>query len=160
MSHASLNIRVDDYAMHTDRIAYGAPHDVTVVFLDEANEQLAHAHSIEPHRYILAVHPNAEIGNCQQGLERHPASSPGSQIGYAACYQKHSSWVSSWAPRVRTVDITVGACTLRHTPVSVHASNNEWLLWWVPHPHIGGIPRRHFELVVKIDSRTCIAVVE
>lgn len=153
MSHASLNIRVDDYAMQTARVAYGSPHGVTLVFRGQANEQLAHARSVEPQGFILAVHPNAEIGNCQQRLGLRTA-------GYAACYQEHTAWASSWAPRVRSVDITVGTCTLRQTPVNVHASNNEWWLWWVPHPHVGGIPRRQFQLVVKIDSRACIAVVK
>lgn len=153
ISHASLDIRVDDYAKHADRIADRTPHDVTVVFRDQANEQLAHARSVEPQGYILAVHPNAEIGNCQQRLGSRTAH-------YGACYQVHSAWASSWASKVRTVDITVGACTLRQAPVSVHASNNEWWLWWVPHPHIGGIPRRHFQLVVKIDSRACAGVAE
>lgn len=153
MSHASLNIRVDDYAMDADRIADRTPHDVTVVFRDQAHEQLAQARSVEPQGFILAVHPNAGIGNCQQRLGLRAAH-------YAACYQEHSAWASSWAPKVRTVDVTVGACTLRQAPLSVHESNNEWWLWWVPHPHVGGIPRRHFQFVVKIDSRACLAVVE
>jgi hypothetical protein len=148
MTHAALNVRVDDDGMKTDRVAYGTPHDVTLVFRGPANEQLAVARSVEPSGHIAALHPDAAIGNCAH---------PGARVNYAGCYQTYSAWSSTWAGNVRTADVTVGSCELRRVPVGVAASNSEWLLWWVPLPHIGGVPYRYFQLVVRIDSGACAA---
>jgi hypothetical protein len=113
-NHASLQLRVDDYALKSERQAYGVPHGVTLTLRDRAKGQLAVARSVEPLGYILAVHPSADIGSCQ----------------------------------------------LREVPVTVRMSNDEWWLWWVPLPHVGGLPRQYFELAVAIDSRACTAVVD
>jgi hypothetical protein len=149
MTHAALNVRVDDYGMKTDRIAYGTPHDVTLVFRGPANEQLALARSVEPLGYIMALHPDTAIGSCEHA---------GARADHAACYRAYSAWSSTWAGKVRTADVTVGSCEVKQVPVVAHISNSEWLLWWVPLPHIGGVPRRYFDLVVRIDSRACAAV--
>lgn len=156
-THANLNLRVDDYGLKTDRLAYDSPHDVTLTFLGPANEQLAIARSVEPETYILALHPNKEIGNCQHRGIRAPGSK-GSSDDYADCYADYSAWSSKWAPLVRRANVVVGKCELRGLPVSIQASNNDWWLWWVPLPHVGGTPRRYFEFSVRIDSRTCAAV--
>ena len=147
-THASLSLRVDDYGLKTDRQAYDSPRDVTLTFLGPAKQQLAIARSVEPQGYILAIHPNKEIGNCHHR----------SQSDYADCYADYSAWSSQWAPLVRRANVVVGKCELRDLPVSVLTSNEEWWLWWVPLPHIGGVPRRYFEFTVKVDSRTCAAV--
>ena len=65
----------------------------------------------------------------------------------------------TWSPRVHSADVRVGSCQLREVPVTIHLSNDEWVVWWVPLPHIGGLPRRYFDLAVAIDSRACAAVV-
>jgi hypothetical protein len=156
MSHASLNVRVDDYAMKTERIAYGTPHNVALVLRDAAQEHLATARSVEPLGYILAIHPQSGIGTCEHHARAAP--SPSTQGDYAACYREYSAWSSTWAPKVRTADVSIGECQLLAAPVAASSSNQDWWLWWVPLPHVGGIPRRHFELVISIDSRACAAV--
>jgi hypothetical protein len=149
-THASMNLRVEDHGLKTDRQLYGDPHGVSLTFFGTGNEQLASARSIEPAGYILAIHPDPKIGDCTQYQ-----NAPGD---YAECYEALSAWASRWAPRVREATVEIGGCTLRNVPVTVHGSNAEWWLWWVPLPHIGGTPRRYFELVVKIDTKTCAAV--
>jgi hypothetical protein len=150
LNHASLQLRVDDYALKSERQAYGEPHDVTLVLRDPANVQLAVARSVEPQGYILAVHPDNSVGNCQH--------STGSHGDYAACYEQYSAWSASWAPSVHKADVSVGSCELREVPVTVHSSNGEWFLWWVPLPHVGGLPRKYFDFSVAIDSRACAVV--
>ena len=149
LNHASLNLRVDDYALSSERQAYGVPHGVTLTLRDQSNQPLAVARSVEPLGYILAVHPSADIGNCE---------GDGTSRDYAACYAQYSAWSATWASRVRSADVTVGACQLREVPVTVRVSNDEWLLWWVPLPHVGGVPRQYFDFAVAIDSRACAAV--
>ena len=150
LNHASLHLRVDDYSLKSERQAYGEPHGVTLTLRDDANVQLAIARSVEPLGYILAVHPSADIGNCEHR--------EGSQGEYSACYKKYSAWSATWAPRVHSADVSVGSCELREVPVTVRRSNDEWLLWWVPLPHIGGLPRQYFEFTLAIDSRACAPV--
>jgi len=157
INHAYLQLRVDDYALKSERLIYGAPHNVTLVLRDDANAQLATARSVEPAGYILAVHPSADIGNCEHRSNR-PSSSTGSQGDYAKCYELYSAWSAAWAPRVRRADVTVGSCELRGVPVTVHDTNSEWLVWWVPLPHVGGFPRKYFDFSVAIDSRACAVV--
>src|SRR3989442_10696526 len=107
--HASLQLRVDDYALKSERQAYGVPHDVTLTLRDNAKVELAVARSVEPLGYILAVHPSADIGNCEHRGIR-PSSGNGSQGDYSACYAQYSAWSATWAPRVHSVDVSVGSC--------------------------------------------------
>ena len=146
LRHASLYIHVDDVGLGSDTMAYDSPHDVTLTFRDRSDGQLATAQSIEPAGYILAIHPSAEVGTCE-----HRSASD----GYASCYEQHSGWSAQWAPRVHVADVRVGTCEIRGVPVESTVSNGEWLLWWVPLPHVGGVPRRHFALAVVVDSRSC-----
>jgi hypothetical protein len=127
-------------------LIYGQPHDVTATLRDRSGVALAAAKSIEPAGYMLAVHPDPAIGTCEHRVA--PAD-------HAACYEAYSAWSSEWAPRVHSADVTVGACQLRGVPVRASVSNNEWLLWWVPSPHIGGLPRRYFDFAIPVDSRAC-----
>ena len=157
LNHAALHLRVDDYGLKSPSRAYDTPHGVSLVLRDAANGQLAVARSVEPLGYILAVHPDSDVGNCER---RGTGAAPGqvSQADYAACYARYSAWSATWAHRVRSADVTVGACEVRGVPVRVSRSNAEWPVWWVPLRHIGGLPRQYFELVIAIDSRACAAV--
>jgi len=148
-THASLSLRVEDYGLQTDRQLYGTPHGVTLAFYGATNEFLASAHSIEPAGYILAIHPDPDIGDCSQYENAREK--------YANCFTAHSTWASHWAPRVRTATVNSGACVLEKLPVRVYSSA-EWWLWWVPLPHVGGVPRRYFDLAVKLNIRSCTAV--
>lgn len=154
LSHAALDIRVDDYALKSSRQSYGVPHGVTLTFRSQSGTPLAAARSVEPQGFILAVHPSADIGNCQESEKRAP-SGRSSPSDYAECYERYSTWAATWASQVHDADITVGGCQLHRIPIEVRISNGEWMLWWVPLPHIGGLPRQYFELVGSIDSRSC-----
>jgi hypothetical protein len=144
--HADLNLRVDDYALKSPTQLYGVPHDVSLVLRDASNAQLAVAKSVEPLGYFLAVHPDAGIGNCQHRKD-----------DYSKCYEQYSAWSATWAHLVRSADVTVGSCEVRAVPVTVYRSNSEWPLWWVPLRHIGGLPRQYLELIMAVDSRSCVA---
>ena len=147
--HASLQLYVNDYALKSPTQSYGQAHGVGLALRDASNRQLAVARSVEPVGYVLVVHPDPAIGNCQQFPQGE----------FAACYARYSRWSATWAPLVRTADVTVGSCSLRAVPVSVERSNEEWPLWWVPLRHIGGLPREYFGFSVAIDSRACVAIV-
>jgi hypothetical protein len=147
--HADLQLYVNDSALKSPTQSYGNPHGVSLVFRDASNRELAVARSVEPMAYILAVHPDGAIGNCQHLTQ---------QGGFGSCYARYSRWSATWADRVRTADVTVGSCSLRAVPVVVQRSNEDWPLWWVPLRHISGLPRQYFGFGVSIDSRACAAV--
>jgi hypothetical protein len=157
VSHAALNIRVDDHALKSERQSYGAPQGVALTFRGQSGAPLAAARSVAPQHFILAVHPNADIGNCQES-GRNTSAGHSSQSNYAECYERYSAWAATWAPQVHDADVAVGSCQLQRVPVEVRVSNSEWLLWWVPLPHIGGLPRQYFEFAVSIDSHACSPV--
>lgn len=150
MSHAAININVDDYALKAENRLYGAPHGTSLLLRDASNSPLAAARAVEPLGSILANHPNIEVGDCRQYVR--------SASDYSTCYELYSRWSSIWAPHVRVADVIVGDCHLRSVPVDVHQSNDDWVNWWVPLPHIGGLPRRNFVFSIAIDSRACIQV--
>jgi hypothetical protein len=153
--HADLLLQVDDYALSTAHSAYGSPHEVSLLFRDRSNRPLAVARSVEPEGYILAVHPDAAVGNCQPPPGAHPTQP--TQEQYLACYQRFSQWAATWAPLVYSADVSVGSCRLAEVPVEVLRSNDQWLLWWVPLPHVGGMPRQLFSFSIPINSRLCAA---
>jgi hypothetical protein len=145
VDHAYVQLRVDDYSLKSATQAYGAPHGVTLELRDAAGTGIAMARSVEPHGYILAVHPDPAVGNCEHL----------SGAGHADCYERYSAWSATWAPRVRSAQVSVGSCVMRDVPVSVRHSNEEWLVWWVPLPHVGGLPRQYFDLSMAMDSHAC-----
>lgn len=154
-THASVTVRVEDYGLKTNKVAYGTPHDVTVRLLSPAGEELAVARSVEPLGYITAIHPSHDIGNCEhRGIGATAADGRVPQGDYQSCYAVYSAWAAQWAPRVRRAHVQVGTCAVRDLPV-IHSSSGDWWMWWVPLPHVGGVPRRDFEFVVRIDSKVC-----
>ena len=151
-NHVTMSLRVEDHGLQTDRQLYGTPHGVALAYYGAEAEFLAAAHSIEPAGYVLAIHPDPDIGDCSQYEDAREK--------YARCFAAHSTWASHWAPRVRSATVNIGACVIEKLPVRVYSSNAEWWLWWVPLPHVGGVPRRYFDLAVKVNTGSCTAILE
>lgn len=147
--HADLQIVVEDYARRSTYSAFGSPHDVAITFRDQSGRQIAEARSVEPQGYMLALHPDASVGNCQ-----HRNTQP----DYSACYERYSAWAATWARLADRADVAVGGCSLRGVPVAIREFDGDWVLWWVPLPHGGGLPRRQYTLSLAIDSARCVAV--
>ena len=139
LNHASLQLRVDDYALKSERQAYGVPHGVTLTLRDSAKVQLAR----RAFRRATGLHPgrSSERRHWQLRAPWHPSIVRQRVAGrLPACYEQYSAWSATWAPRVHSADVSVGSCQLREVPVTVRMSNDEWWLWWVPLPHVGGLP--------------------
>lgn len=159
MSQASVTLRIDDYGLQSETRRFGTPHDVLVRLFDVSGKELAQAHSVEPMGYILAAHPDPLVGNCEHRGVRAP-NGPAAPGDYESCFKQFARWSANWAPRVHRADISVGSCVVRDVPIHVNWFNDDWWLWWVPLPHVGGLPRQYFEFSMAIDSRTCVAVAE
>jgi hypothetical protein len=62
-----------------------------------------------------------------------------------------------WAGRVRFADVKFARCDFKAVPVTLHESREEWWVWWVPLPHIGGKPLTYFSLSISVDGSKCAA---
>jgi hypothetical protein len=148
-THAFLNIQINDYGLSTENQLYGSPHHATLELFDSSQSPLAVAKTVEPYGYVTALHPT--LGDC--------TSVQGKGGGeYSACYSKYSYWASGWAGRSQFATLKVGDCIIRNVPVHVMNSKTGWALWWVPLPHVGGIPFEYIELKIQVDSRSCASV--
>ena len=83
--HADVQLQVNDHGLASRTQLYGTPHDVTLVLRDASGAALATARSVEPAGYLLAVHPDPAIGNCQH-IARQPK--------YGECYGRYSAWLA------------------------------------------------------------------
>jgi hypothetical protein len=49
----------------------------------------------------------------------------------------------------------VGRCTSAHQPTSVAGYRDNLLLWWVPLPHVGGLPHTNYSVALAAGGRHC-----
>ena len=155
-NHTDLWVNVYEHSAKSEAGPHVLPRGVTLTFWDKRHAPLAVARSVGPPSLILPVHPNTEIGNCQHAQLRPPAGNAAAG-DYAACIEQYSAWCAKWATRVHSADVRVGSCEVRDVPVTVRVSISDWLLWWVPIVHIGGLPFEYVSLSIHIDSVTCVA---
>jgi hypothetical protein len=116
-------------------------------FLDDAGRVLARGKTDDKVGVVWVEHPTA--GYCSPDL---------AQAAYTKCFDAHSEWLFTWVPRARRINIAAGACRIERAPVTFSASQDGVWLWWVPLPHIGGIPYTNFNASLQIDGRNCAVV--
>ena len=132
----------------------GNIHNAELRLLDGDAKPLANAKSDEKYGVVRLIHP--ESGDCS-AEERSASASPAARDQWQKCFQTLSTWLVSWAGHIRSADVKFANCDLKAIPVIVHASRQEWWLWWVPLPHIGGKPLTYFSLSINIDGANCSA---
>lgn len=64
-------------------------------------------------------------------------------------------WLIGWAGKISSANVKFASCDLKSVPVTLHKSQEDWWLWWVPLPHIGGKPLTYFNLSIRVDGSTC-----
>jgi hypothetical protein len=128
------------------------PPQVEVDFLDAEGHRLAHGVSDEQYSYVHLIHP--EVGDCH-ALERSATVSESGRNAWQVCFEQLSTWIATWAGKVHRVDLKTDRCTWSNIPVTVSRNNSDWMLWWVPHPHIGGIPYAYYSLYLTVAEDDC-----
>lgn len=126
--------------------------DAEIRLLDGDGKLLADAKS--DHRFAVArlVHP--EVGDCS-AEERSPTASSAAGDPWQKCFETLSTWSIQWAGRVRFADVKFAGCDFKAVPVTLQESREEWWVWWVPLPHIGGKPLTYFSLSISVDGSKC-----
>lgn len=132
----------------TDRLS-----NAEVVFLDADDNILAKGRRDEKYHFIHLIHPSA--GDCHRFTQGVPPSKEAKKSWYE-CFEKQSTWIPTWMNDVRQVQIKHSACLSKPLPITISAHNNEWFLWWVPHPHIGGLPSTYFRSRIIVSAKDCV----
>lgn len=123
-----------------------------VFFMDLNANVLARGVRDEKYNHVYLIHP--EVGNCNQ-LSKGPSNNETRKL-WLECFEIRSIWIPTWIKKVRQVQVKHENCLSKKIPIIISEYNSEWLLWWVPLPHVGGIPYSYFRARIVIDERDCI----
>lgn len=119
-------------------------HNGQLTFLDNEGEVLARA-TIDARRNVVwLAHP--EHGQCGPELPSE---------AHRTCIQMQALWIPTWVERVRHANVALGHCSLARRPVSLNASRDNLLLWWLPTRTARGLPYKRYHVVVAVDTRGC-----
>lgn len=125
----------------------------TIQFLDSNGRVLADGVRDKQYGFIHLIHP--AYGDCHE-VEKLAAFSKEARESWQECFGHQSAWIAKWIGDVANVNVMYGNCLVRNSPVTVSRSSSAWYLWWVPHPHIGGIPYSDYSATIKIDKEDCV----
>jgi len=127
-----------------ERARGGAVRNAQLVFLDADSRTLARGKTDENFGVVMVRHPSA--GYC--GTDLTPDE-------YRRCFWTQSEWLTTWLPNLRYVSVVVGRCRIERIPIDLRLSTDSVLIWWVPLPHVGGVPFSRYSAGLEIDSRVC-----
>lgn len=146
-THAWLVIMVSDSKMP------GLPRAerISLRFLDAQQRRLAAAYLDHIGELFFE---NAPPGDCN-ALARLAHQSRENQRRWRQCSLGLSRWVSDWATRTRSLEVHMDGCPPRRLAAGFHTLRDEWWLWWVPLPHVGGLPSTTHQLDLVVDTATC-----
>ena len=122
----------------------GAVLNAQLTFLDAASRPLARGKTDPKFGVVMVHHPGA--GYC--GTDLTPDD-------YRRCFWTQSEWLTTWLPDLRYVSVAVGRCRIERIPIDLRRSTDSLLIWWVPLPHVGGVPFSRYSAYLEIDSRVC-----
>ncbi len=125
-----------------------------LVLRDPAGNELARGRSDDRFGIVRFAHP--QFGSCER--EENAASAEG-RPKWDDCISKKFRWQAAWAPRVSQVDIGFEGCQLFGIPLKLAGRRDDWWLWWVPLPHIGGDPLTEFSARISVLTGPCQAAV-
>ena len=119
---------------------------------DAGGHVLAQGRSDSRFGFVRFAHPTA--GSCEDE-ENTAASSLEARARWQECNSGKFRWQSEWAPRARLLDIRFEECRLTGIPLELRRRRDEWWLWWVPLPHIGGDPLTEFSARIAVRREPC-----
>lgn len=151
-THATLYVSLNDVALKNDRQAYGRVLSADLMFLNAAGNMVARARAIEPYGVVTISHP--EAGDCSR-YEREAAFDSAARDAWRRCFKTVSRWLIEWVRNIRYATVTLKDCRIEKVPVSLREYREDWWLWWVPLPHLGGAPYTNFDLTLTLDSARC-----
>lgn len=147
ITHASVNI---------DLSLKNADHQflskAEVLFMDADGKVLARGVRDEAYDFVHLIHP--EAGDCHEVAKAASAKDSGKL--WQQCFGKQSVWIPTWIKEARQVQVVHKNCLSANIPFVLSKYNSEWLLWWVPLPHVGGKPYSNFRSSIMLEEKDCI----
>jgi hypothetical protein len=140
-TYATLTISLKDIA---ERRRGGGVPNAQLTFLDAASKPLARGKTDDRFGVVMVEHPAA--GYC--GAELKPDA-------YRACFWTHAEWLATWLKELRYVSLALENCRIERVPLDLKISRDSLLTWWVPLPHVGGVPFSRYSAQLEVDSRVC-----
>jgi len=153
-THASVQVAINDVALKTPQRLWAELTSGELVLRDAAGRALAQARITAPDGNV--EFSDAAAGDCGR-FERQVPYDAAARSGWQRCFESLSRWQAGWAKHVATASITAGTCRIAAVPVEAGRSD-DWWLWWVPLPHVGGKPYTTYSMRLFIDSAKCVAV--
>ena len=126
--------------------------DAALFVRDAGRDVLAKGGSDDRFGIVRFVHP--EFGSCEEE-ERSAPFSVDARKRWDKCIAAQFRWQAEWAPRARYLDLRFAHCDVANVPITLRLRRDDWWLWWVPLPHIGGDPYTEFSARVTVDTNTC-----
>ena len=125
-----------------------------LIFRDVMGNALAAGNSDDRFGIVRFTHP--QFGSCEEEERSASASSRG-RSRWDRCIGEQFKWQTEWAPQIRSLDIEVSRCRIANVRVALQRRADDWWLWWVPLPHIGGDPLTTYSGTVSVNTDTCEA---
>lgn len=122
----------------------GAVLNAQLTFLDAASHPLARGKTNGTWGIVMVSHPSA--GYCSSDL---------APDDYRACFWAQSEWLTTWLNDLRYVSLAIGSCRIERVPLDLKISRDSLLTWWIPLPHVGGVPFTRYSAQLEVDSRVC-----
>jgi hypothetical protein len=130
-----------------------APH-AELTMRNAAHEVLAEGKSDARFGFVRFNHP--QFGNCEEE-EKSAYNSADSRARWDKCVAERFYWQARWAAHVRRLDVRFARCEIKDIALVLRPNRQEWWLWWVPLPHVGGDPLTDYNAKISINSSTCQA---
>ena len=113
-------------------------------FLDDSGVVLARA-SIDTRRSVVwLAHPDK--GQCGPELSTEL---------YRECFEAQATWIPQWVRNVRYANIALEKCSLAQRKVNLTTQRDSLWRWWLPLPHVGGVPYTRYSATFAIDTKGC-----
>ncbi|MCP8686596.1 hypothetical protein [Marinobacterium sedimentorum] len=126
-----------------------------IILRDAAGLELARGRNAMQYNFVRLIHP--QVGDCN-AAEQAAAGSSAGRKAWQACFEQQARWIPRWADRVNSVSLSTATCDGPAVPVRVRKYAADWLLWWVPLPHVGGKPYTYYSLSLKLPEHRCADV--
>jgi hypothetical protein len=130
-----------------------APLEVT--FFDAGARELARAATLPPWNTIVLTSPSEYA--CHE-IEQAATTHEDARSRWQTCFAGQSQWLAGWIRRARFASLETTGCRVDHVPLEIETRADNWWLWWVPLPHVGGKPYSSFNVRLQLDVANCRVV--
>ena len=148
-THAYLEISIYDASNEN---SFDLLKGSKIILRDKDATMLATGKSDPQHGSVYLSHP--EVGSCHE-VEHDAAYSTDSRNAWQRCFNTHSTWLVEWIRSVQFIDVRINDCQLENIPVTVEEFLEDWWMWWLPLPHVGGMTYTYLRIRLNIDPISC-----